>query len=170
VESNWVHSAPRSPIGLLCQTRWLWWWRNFLVMIDRGNRSTQRKSAPVPLCPLQTPHAVRTRTRAAAVGSQRLTAWTTARPSINGWSDCLNWFGWLDQFNDLMNDWTNWINECLSDLLDGLAVTNWTVYFVTKSISLRPISHEIVPGLVNIYQANFLSVYLWAYINPLLCQ
>jgi hypothetical protein len=29
---------------------------------------------PVPLCPPQTPHAARTRTRAAAVGSQRLTA------------------------------------------------------------------------------------------------
>jgi hypothetical protein len=39
-------------------------------MIGRGNRSTRRKPAPVPLCPPQTPHAARTRTRAAAVGSQ----------------------------------------------------------------------------------------------------
>jgi hypothetical protein len=36
-------------------------------MIGKGNRSTRRKSAPVPLCPPQTPHAARTRTRAAAV-------------------------------------------------------------------------------------------------------
>jgi hypothetical protein len=43
-------------------------------MIGRGNRSTRRKPAPVPLCPPQTPHAARTRTRAVAVGSQRLTA------------------------------------------------------------------------------------------------
>jgi hypothetical protein len=43
-------------------------------MIDRGNRNTRRKLVPVPLCPPQTPHAVRTRTRAAAVGIQRLTA------------------------------------------------------------------------------------------------
>jgi hypothetical protein len=43
-------------------------------MIGRGNRSTRRKPAPVPLCPPQTPHAARTRTRATAVGSQRLTA------------------------------------------------------------------------------------------------
>jgi hypothetical protein len=43
-------------------------------MIGRGNRSTRRKPAPVPLCPAQTPYAARTRTRAAAVGSQRLTA------------------------------------------------------------------------------------------------
>jgi hypothetical protein len=36
-------------------------------MIRRENRSTRRKPAPVPLCPPQTPHAVRMRTRAAAV-------------------------------------------------------------------------------------------------------
>jgi hypothetical protein len=43
-------------------------------MIGRGNRSTRRKPAPVPLCPPQTPHDVPTRTRAVAVGNQRLTA------------------------------------------------------------------------------------------------
>jgi hypothetical protein len=43
-------------------------------MIGRGNRSTGRKHAPVPLCPPQTPHTAWTRNRAAAVGSQRLTA------------------------------------------------------------------------------------------------
>jgi hypothetical protein len=43
-------------------------------MIGRGKRSTRRKLAPVQLCPPQTPHAARTRTRAPAVGSQRLTA------------------------------------------------------------------------------------------------
>jgi hypothetical protein len=51
-------------------------------MIGRGNRSTRIKPAPVPLCPPQNPHAARTRNRAAAVGSQRLTAWATARPSV----------------------------------------------------------------------------------------
>jgi hypothetical protein len=50
-------------------------------MIGRGDRSTRRKPASVPLYPAQTPHAARTRTRAAAVGSQRLTAWATARPN-----------------------------------------------------------------------------------------
>jgi hypothetical protein len=44
----------------------------------RGNRSTRRKRAPVPLCP---PHDLtRARTRVAAVGSRRLTAWAMARP------------------------------------------------------------------------------------------
>jgi hypothetical protein len=51
-------------------------------MIGRGNRSTRRKPAPVSLCPPQNPHGARTRTRAALVGSQRLTAWATARPSL----------------------------------------------------------------------------------------
>jgi hypothetical protein len=49
-------------------------------MIGRGNRSTLRKPALVLLCPPQTPHADRMRTRAAAMGSQRPTASTTARP------------------------------------------------------------------------------------------
>jgi hypothetical protein len=43
--------------------------------IGRGNRSTRRKPAPAPLCPPQIPlDQTRARTRAAAVGSQRLTA------------------------------------------------------------------------------------------------
>jgi hypothetical protein len=45
------------------------------MRIGRGNRSTRRKSAPVPLCPPHIPHVLTwDRTRAAAVGSQRLTA------------------------------------------------------------------------------------------------
>jgi hypothetical protein len=36
-------------------------------MIGRGNRSTRRTPVPVPLCPPQTPHAARTRTREASV-------------------------------------------------------------------------------------------------------
>jgi hypothetical protein len=39
--------------------------------IGRGNRSTRRKPALVSLCPPQIPHD---QARAAAVGSQRLTA------------------------------------------------------------------------------------------------
>jgi hypothetical protein len=44
------------------------------IMIGRGNQSSRRKPAPVPLCPQQTPHAAQTQTRATTVGSQRLTA------------------------------------------------------------------------------------------------
>jgi hypothetical protein len=41
------------------------------MKISRGNRSTWRKSAPVPLCPPRIPEV----TWAAAVGSPRLAAW-----------------------------------------------------------------------------------------------
>jgi hypothetical protein len=51
-------------------------------IIGKGNRSTRRKPAPMQLCPPQTPHAAWTQTRAAAVGSQRLTASATARPLL----------------------------------------------------------------------------------------
>jgi hypothetical protein len=58
------------------------------MKIGRGNRSTQRKPAPAPLCPPQIPlDQNRVWTRAAAVGSQRLTAWAMARPTPdNEWS------------------------------------------------------------------------------------
>jgi hypothetical protein len=45
------------------------------MKIGRDNRSNRRKPAPAPLCPPQIPlDHTRARTRAAAVGSQRLTA------------------------------------------------------------------------------------------------
>jgi hypothetical protein len=44
------------------------------MMIAGETEVLGRKPAPVPLCPPQTPHADRTRNRAAAVRSQRLTA------------------------------------------------------------------------------------------------
>jgi hypothetical protein len=44
------------------------------MKIGRGNRSTRRNPAPAPLCPPQIPLGqTQARTRAAAVGSQRLT-------------------------------------------------------------------------------------------------
>jgi hypothetical protein len=45
------------------------------MKIGRRDRSTRRKPATAPLCPPQIPlDRIRARTRAAAVGSQRLTA------------------------------------------------------------------------------------------------
>jgi hypothetical protein len=59
-------------------------------MIGRGNRSTWRKPAPVPLCPPQTLHAARTRIRAAAVRSQRITAELGHGLSIQSYSKLSN--------------------------------------------------------------------------------
>jgi hypothetical protein len=81
---DWVHLVRRPLIGLLYQPQ---------MMVDnecgavggmrigRGNRNTRRNPAPMPRCPPQTPHAAKTRTPAAPVGSQRLTAWAMARHS-----------------------------------------------------------------------------------------
>jgi hypothetical protein len=45
------------------------------MKIGKGTLSTRRKPAPVPLCPSQIPHDLTwDRTRAAEVGSRRLTA------------------------------------------------------------------------------------------------
>jgi hypothetical protein len=51
------------------------------MRIGRGNRSIRRKPASMPLCPPKIPHDLTwDRNRAAAVGSQQLTAWAMARP------------------------------------------------------------------------------------------
>jgi hypothetical protein len=49
------------------------------MRIGRGNRSTRRKHAPVPLYPPQILHGL-TWARTRAAGSQRLTAWAIAWP------------------------------------------------------------------------------------------
>jgi hypothetical protein len=44
------------------------------MRIGRGNRSTRRKPASLPLCPPKIHYLTWVQTQAAAVGSQRLTA------------------------------------------------------------------------------------------------
>jgi hypothetical protein len=54
------------------------------MRIGRGNRITRRKHSPVSLCPPQIPHDLTwDRTRAAAVGNRRLTAWAMAWTSTH---------------------------------------------------------------------------------------
>jgi hypothetical protein len=58
-------------------------WSNWWNEDWQGNRNTRRKPAPAPFCPPQIQlDQTRARTRAAAVGSQRLTAWAMARPCL----------------------------------------------------------------------------------------
>jgi hypothetical protein len=91
MESNWVHSTLRPPVGLLClpyvimmMEKVVEWW------LAGETEILGRKPAPVPLCPPQTPHAARTWTCAAAVGNQWLTAWAMAWPDwITYWWDSL---------------------------------------------------------------------------------
>jgi hypothetical protein len=76
-----VSGVSLSPLGLLYQPQIIDD-GDCGMKIGRGNWSTRRKPAPAPLCPPQIPHdQTWARIRAAAVGSQRLTAW-----AIYGWS------------------------------------------------------------------------------------
>jgi hypothetical protein len=54
-----------------------------VMQIGRGNRSTGRKPAPVPLCPPQIPYdQTGVRTRPAVAGSKRLAVYAGARGSV----------------------------------------------------------------------------------------
>jgi hypothetical protein len=80
---DWLHLVRRPLIGRLYQPRMIEDECGAVdeMWIDRRNRSTWRKLAPVLLCPPQIPHDLTwARTQAAAVGSQRLTAWAMTRP------------------------------------------------------------------------------------------
>jgi hypothetical protein len=86
------------------------------MRIDRGYRSTRRKPAPVPLCPPQIPHDLTLdRTRAAAVGSQRLAALAMARPSqpvsemasVQQKTQCVLWYA---EFRSIVNVSPQWKN------------------------------------------------------------
>jgi hypothetical protein len=66
--------------GLLCQPRVIMMMEKLVEWLAGETEVLGEKPAPVPLWPPQTPHAARTWTRTAAVGSQWLTAWATARP------------------------------------------------------------------------------------------
>jgi hypothetical protein len=80
------------------------------MRIGRGNRSTRRKPAPVPLCPPQIPHHLTwARTRAAAVGSRRLTAYAMARP-ITVFGDYIVWntrIRFIFHMFGILNIWTS---------------------------------------------------------------
>jgi hypothetical protein len=82
---DWVHSVLRPLFGLLYQPQTIDDDDCGAIggmRVDRGNRSTRRKPVPVPHCPPQIPHDLTwARTRAAAVGSQRLITWAMAWPT-----------------------------------------------------------------------------------------
>jgi hypothetical protein len=79
VESSWVQSALQPLIGLLCQSR--------VIMMEKLVEwlagETEVFGENLPQCRFvdhKTRMPARKRTRAAAVGSQRLTAWPMTRP------------------------------------------------------------------------------------------
>jgi hypothetical protein len=81
---DWIHLVLRPLFGLLYQPQIIDDDDDDCgaiggMRISSWHRSTRRKPASVPLCPLQIPHVLtRARTRTAAVGSRRVPAWAMA--------------------------------------------------------------------------------------------
>jgi hypothetical protein len=81
MESNWVDSTLRPLIGLLCQHRLIMMMEKLVEWLAEETEVLGENLAQCLFVHHKPQHAARTRTRAAAVGSQRVTAWATARPS-----------------------------------------------------------------------------------------
>jgi hypothetical protein len=71
VESNWVHSALRPPIWLLCQPRVIMM-EKLVEWVAGETEVLGKKTYPNTAFRPQTPHAARTRTRTVAVGRNKL--------------------------------------------------------------------------------------------------
>jgi hypothetical protein len=83
VESDWVHSALRPLIGLLCQPRVIMMMEKLVEWLA-GETEVLGENLPQYRFVHHKPHMFsRVRTRAAAVGSQRLIAWATAQSYIS---------------------------------------------------------------------------------------
>jgi hypothetical protein len=111
------------------------------LKMGRGNRSTRRKPALAPLCPPQIPHdQTRARTRAAAVRSQRLTAWAMARPHVSLSADpkivSLGYlwleFGFKNYIFMRLCDITLAVDKVLLNKPRKNALESLTVYFSTQ--------------------------------------
>jgi hypothetical protein len=57
VESNWVHSALRRLIDLLCRPRVIMMIEKLVECLAGETEILGENLLPVPLCPPQTPHA-----------------------------------------------------------------------------------------------------------------
>jgi hypothetical protein len=93
LEVGWDSPLGTSPTNLLYQPRSIddECGAGGGMRIGRGNRSTRRKPAPLPLRP---PHDLTCAgTRVASVGSRRLTAWAMARPPV--WLSANHILFWL---------------------------------------------------------------------------
>jgi hypothetical protein len=115
------------------------------IKVGRGNRSTRRRPASAPLFPPQIPlDQTRARTRTAAVGSQKLTAWAMARPNHKVSSD--------SDFKGLNCLPTNcvyhpqYIPRSIRSILHGYAVP-WHILYM-RTVSTR---FKFFENLVNLF-------------------
>jgi hypothetical protein len=134
----WVHSAPRPLLACCTCPGWLWgwisWWnKRFWQWRPKYSEKTCLDailSTTNPTC------QTRTRTRAAAVGSQQLTASATAWPTTWAYSGCTEE---LHNFLSQMASLLACIREFPSSIL-GLNVDYSDIFFVVFPIAFRQIS------------------------------
>jgi hypothetical protein len=152
VESNCVHSAQRPVIGLLQPAPGDYDDGEFGgIMIGKGNRSTRRKPAPAPLCPPQIPlDQTRGRPRAAAVGSQRLTAWAMARPlkvsNSRVWESAVFLLLKRYIYEACHSGWTRFRDDWFWNSSNIMHIT-WTVWEAAVLLLLREGTYEIISRL-----------------------
>jgi hypothetical protein len=121
VGSGWVHLVRRPLFGLLYQPRmWMMSVEQSVEWLARGTGNTRGKHFPVALCPPQTPHDLTwLRTGAAAVGSQRLTAWATAWPM----NRTENW--WVSSDGDSALSDGRWLHRTTQSTADTHPNLEW---------------------------------------------
>jgi hypothetical protein len=136
------------------------------MKIGRENRSTRIKPALAPLYPPQIPHNLtRARTRAAVVGSRRLTAWAMARSdstvkctTISGLIAWVTWpFEWGFWWKNRMFLRSNRVNP--QHLLQ--AALKWMCFLqilANSCFGMLKTQHEIKDGVTprnHSYDLNF---------------
>jgi hypothetical protein len=144
-ESSWYvgHCWPIVPAP---DDRWWWLWSSWWNEDWQGKPKYSEKTCPsVPLCPPQIPHDLTwDRTRAAAVGSQRLTAWAMARPlwilgGKHNVRQTIDWELFQDLYLNILNQHKLMQPEgyCCCHLDNNvivLAVSNWSTKEHTLSL------------------------------------
>jgi hypothetical protein len=107
----------------------------------RGNWSTRRKLAPTPLCPPQiTFDQTRAQNRAAALGSQRLTAWAMTRPPRLGtWSQLFRRIRFAETTGKISR------SSLQSRVIDKKRAFVWTCIFETQTLTFVVLLCRMVP-------------------------
>jgi hypothetical protein len=148
-----VHSTLRPLNGLLCQPRVIMIREKSVEWLAGETEVLEEKPAPVPLWPSQSPHAARTRTRAAAVGSQRLTAELRHGQSFTPYLGILTSVGWSPSiFSESL--FSNFIDifytfSCISKFQFCL---RWeTLYLISWNLAVDSEIAGLFAALLNVF-------------------